>query len=109
LRQRKTTTEGSERCERDQLSQARVHSTAFHLASCFESGPPRRASSTPLTRISLPLSKNRLDDWSIVGCIHLSCLNFWMKVCLPEFFEITRRANAAEIRKTQEIAGRETE
>jgi hypothetical protein len=25
------------------------------------------------------------------------------------FFEITRRANAAEIRKTQEIAGRETE
>jgi len=39
----------------------------------------------------------------------LSCLNFWTKVCLPEFFEIARRANAAEIRKTQEIAGRETE
>jgi len=32
-----------------------------------------------------------------------------MKVCLPEFFEITRRANTAEIRKTQEIAGREPE
>jgi hypothetical protein len=28
---------------------------------------------------------------------------------LPEFFEITRRANTAEIRKTQEIAGRKTE
>jgi hypothetical protein len=54
-------------------------------------------------------SKSRLDDWSIVGCIRLSCLNFWTKVCLPEFFEITRRANTAEIRKTQEIAGRETE
>jgi hypothetical protein len=55
------------------------------------------------------LSKNRLDDWSIVGCIRLSCLNFWTKVCLPEFLEITRRANTAEIRRTQEIAGRETE
>src|SRR5262245_22596468 len=32
------------------------------------------------------LSKNRLDDWSIVGCIRLSCLHFWTKVCLPEFF-----------------------
>ena len=31
------------------------------------------------------------------------------KVCLPEFFEITRRANTAEIRKTQEIAGRKTD
>jgi hypothetical protein len=40
------------------------------------------------------LSKNRLDDWSIVGCIRLSCLNFWTKVCLPEFFEITRRADS---------------
>jgi hypothetical protein len=37
------------------------------------------------------LSKNRPDDWSIVGCIRLSCLNFWTKVCLPEFFEITSR------------------
>jgi hypothetical protein len=55
------------------------------------------------------LSKNRLDDWSIAGCIRLSCLNFWTKVCLPEFFEITRRANPAKIRKTQEIAGTETE
>jgi hypothetical protein len=55
------------------------------------------------------LSKNRLDAWSIVGCIGLSCLNFWTNVYLPEFFEITRRANTAEIRKTQEIAGRETE
>jgi hypothetical protein len=35
------------------------------------------------------LSKNRLDDWSIVGCIRLSCLNFWTKVSLPEVFEIT--------------------
>jgi hypothetical protein len=55
------------------------------------------------------LSKNRLGGWSIVGCIRLSRLNFWMKVCLPEFFEITRRANTAEIRKTQEIAGRKTD
>jgi len=55
------------------------------------------------------LSQNRLEDWSIVGCIRLSCLNFWTKVCLPEFFEITRRANTAEIRKAQEIAGRKTE
>jgi hypothetical protein len=54
------------------------------------------------------LSKNRPDDWSIVGCIGLSCLNFWTNVSLPEFFEITRRASTAEIRKTQEIAGRET-
>jgi hypothetical protein len=37
------------------------------------------------------LSKNHLDGWSIVGCIPLSCLNFWMKVCLPKFFEITGR------------------
>jgi hypothetical protein len=51
------------------------------------------------------LSKDHLDD----GCIRLSCLNFWTKVCLLEFFEITRRANTGEIRKTQEIAGRETE
>jgi hypothetical protein len=29
-------------------------------------------------------------------------------VC-QEFFEITRRANTAEIRKTQEIAGRKTD
>jgi hypothetical protein len=55
------------------------------------------------------LSKNRLDDWSIAGCIRLSCLNFWTKVCLPEFFEITRRANTAEIKKTQEISGKKTE
>jgi len=55
------------------------------------------------------LSKKRLDGWSIAGCIRLSCLNFWTKVCLPEFFEITRRANTAEIRRTQEIAGREPE
>jgi hypothetical protein len=40
------------------------------------------------------LSKNRLDDWSIVGCIRLSCLNFWTKVYLPEFFEITSRQQA---------------
>jgi len=32
------------------------------------------------------LSKNRLDGWSIVGCIRLSRLDFWTKVCLPEFF-----------------------
>jgi hypothetical protein len=40
------------------------------------------------------LSKNRLDARSIVGCDRLSSLNFWTSVCLPEFFEITRRANA---------------
>jgi hypothetical protein len=34
---------------------------------------------------SLLLSKNRPDDWSIVGCIRLSCLNFWTNLCLPEF------------------------
>jgi hypothetical protein len=55
------------------------------------------------------LSKNRLDGWNIGGCTRLSCLNFWTKVCLPEFFEITRRANTAEIRKTQEIAGTKTD
>jgi hypothetical protein len=32
LRQRKTTTEGSEHCERDQLPQAWVHPRQFHLA-----------------------------------------------------------------------------
>jgi hypothetical protein len=44
------------------------------------------------------LSKNRLDDWSIVGCIGLSCLNFWTNVCLPEFFEITRRQSGEPAR-----------
>ena len=49
MRQRKTTTEGSQHPERDELSQARVHPRQFHLASCFESAPARRASSTPLS------------------------------------------------------------
>src|SRR5262249_13617626 len=48
------------------------------------SGPSQRCSAAPWLNRSLKLlSKNHLDGWSIVGCIRLSCLNFWTKVCLP--------------------------
>jgi hypothetical protein len=51
------------------------------------------------------LSKNRLDGWNIGGCTRLSCLNFWTKVCLPEFFEIIAaptRPKSEEPRKSRE-------
>jgi hypothetical protein len=59
LRQRKTTTEGSQHRERDQLSQARVHPRQFHLASCFESAlsPPRQQIEIP----KFELASDRLD------------------------------------------------
>src|SRR5215831_2871886 len=50
-------------------------------------------------------SKNRLDDWSIVGCIRLSCLNFWTKVCLPDFL----RSRAAPTRRKSEKPRRSRE
>jgi hypothetical protein len=38
-----------------------------------------------------------------------STSNFWTKGLSARVFEIASHANTAEIRKTQEIAGRETE
>ena len=44
------------------------------------------------------LNRNHLDGWSIVGCIRLSCLNFWTKVSLPECL----RSRAAPTRPESE-------
>ena len=72
----------------------------------------------PLISLKQPKSETNSSIWAIDSALLLeSCgadafgapSKKNSKVCLPEFFEITRRANTAEIRKTQEIAGREPE